>query len=72
MDNLYFANSRIHIGAGVHHHPRQTIGNKLAMKRHDIRFLPLLILVMLINILSQTPHETGHHMVYQLMGHEPV
>jgi len=37
-----------------------------------IRFLPLLILVMLVNILSQTTHETGHHLVYQLMGHEPV
>jgi len=39
---------------------------------HHIRFLPLLILAMLVNILSQTTHETGHHMVYQVMGHEPV
>jgi len=42
------------------------------MKLHHIRFLPLLILAMLVNILSQTTHETGHHIVYQLMGHEPV
>jgi hypothetical protein len=27
---------------------------------------------MLVNILSQTTHETGHHMVYQLMGHDPI
>jgi len=37
-----------------------------------INFLPLLILAMLVNILSQAVHETGHHMVYQIMGHEPV
>ncbi len=42
------------------------------MKTYQTRFLPLLILVMLLNILSQTTHETGHHMVYQIMGHEPV
>ncbi|MCP5094235.1 MAG: hypothetical protein GY943_01650 [Chloroflexi bacterium] len=42
------------------------------MKLHQIRFLPLLILVMLVNILSQTTHETGHHLVYQVMGHDPV
>ncbi len=42
------------------------------MKLHQIRFLPLLILAMLVNILSQTVHETGHHMVYQIMGHEPI
>ena len=37
-----------------------------------LRFLPLLILAMLINILAQAAHETGHHIVYQVMGHEPV
>ena len=37
-----------------------------------IRFLPLLILAMLVNILSQMVHEAGHHMVYQSMGHNPV
>lgn len=42
------------------------------MKLHEIRFLPLLILAMLVNILSQATHETGHHMVYQIMGHDPV
>lgn len=35
-------------------------------------FLPLLILAMLVNILAQAVHETGHHLVYQVMGHEPV
>jgi hypothetical protein len=42
------------------------------MKLPQIRFLPLLVLAMLVNILSQTTHETGHHLVYQLMGHEPI
>lgn len=42
------------------------------MKLYHMRFLPLLLLVMLVNILSQTAHETGHHMMYQLMGHDPV
>jgi len=27
---------------------------------------------MLVNILSQTIHETGHHLVYQVMGRDPV
>jgi hypothetical protein len=27
---------------------------------------------MLVNILSQTLHETGHHVVYQVMGRDPV
>lgn len=36
------------------------------------RFLPLLVLAMLVNILAQAVHETGHHLVYQAMGHEPV
>jgi len=46
------------------------IDSKVEM--YHIRFLPLLILAMLVNILAQTVHETGHHMVYQVMGHEPV
>lgn len=37
-----------------------------------LRFFPLLILAMLVNILAQAVHETGHHMIYQVMGHEPV
>ena len=37
-----------------------------------LRFFPLLILAMLVNILAQAVHETGHHLVYQVMGHEPV
>ena len=36
------------------------------------RFLPLLVLAMLVNVLAQAVHETGHHMVYQAMGHEPI
>ena len=39
---------------------------------HNIHFLPLLILAMLVNILAQAAHETGHHIAYQVMGHEPV
>ena len=27
---------------------------------------------MLVNILAQAVHETGHHLVYQVMGHKPV
>jgi len=43
------------------------------MKELDrVHFLRLLILAMLVNILGQAVHETGHHMVYQIMGHEPV
>ena len=38
----------------------------------QLRFLPLLLLAMLVNILAQAAHETGHHLVYQVMGHEPV
>ena len=37
-----------------------------------LRFFPLLILAMLVNILAQAVHETGHHLIYQGMGHEPV
>ena len=39
---------------------------------YNIHFLPLLILAMLVNILAQAAHETGHHIAYQVMGHEPV
>ena len=39
---------------------------------HRIPFLPLFVLAMLANILAQAVHETGHHLVYQVMGHEPV
>ena len=38
----------------------------------QISFLSLLVLSMLVNIFSQTTHETGHHLVYQLLGHGPV
>lgn len=38
----------------------------------QISFLSLLMLSMLVNIFSQTTHETGHHLVYQLLGHGPV
>lgn len=41
-------------------------------KSLQLRFLPLLVLAMLVNILAQAIHETGHHFVYQAMGHEPV
>jgi hypothetical protein len=39
---------------------------KVEPKIHSIRFLSLLILAMLVNILAQTAHETGHHFVYQV------
>lgn len=39
---------------------------------YQLRFLPLFVLAMLANILAQAVHETGHHLVYQLTGHEPV
>ncbi len=45
---------------------------KTETTRSILHFLPLLILAMLVNILAQAVHETGHHMVYQVMGHEPV
>jgi len=41
-------------------------------KINQLRFLPLLILAMLVNILAQAVHETGHHLAYQMMGYEPV
>jgi len=37
-----------------------------------LRFLPLFILAMLVNILAQVTHETGHLLAYEIMGHEPV
>jgi hypothetical protein len=39
---------------------------------HSIHFIPLLILAILVNILAQAAHETGHHIVYQVMEPEPV
>ena len=45
---------------------------KTGQKSHQIGFLSLLVLAFLVNILSQATHETGHHMVYQVMGREPV
>lgn len=47
-------------------------GSEGKTRLHQVRFLPLLILAMLVNILSQSVHETGHHLVYQIMGHDPV
>jgi len=41
-------------------------------KHVQLRFLPLLVLAMLVNVLAQAVHETGHHLVYQVMGHNPV
>jgi len=41
-------------------------------KNLQLRFLPLLVLAMLVNILAQAVHETGHHIAYQMMGHDPV
>ena len=37
-----------------------------------IGFWSLLILAMLVNILGQAIHETGHRLVYQVMGRDPV
>ena len=45
---------------------------KSQKKFHTIRFFPLFVLAMLVNILAQATHETGHHMVYQVTGHDPV
>ncbi len=39
---------------------------------YPIRFWSLLVVAMFVNIVSQTIHETGHHIVYQLMGRDPV
>lgn len=39
---------------------------------HKIGFMSLLILAMLVNILGQAIHETGHRLVYQVMGRDPV
>jgi len=45
-----------------------TAGNNL----HRIGFWSLLILAMLVNVMGQAIHETGHRLVYQVMGREPV
>ena len=37
-----------------------------------IGFWSLLILAMLVNVLGQAIHETGHSLIYQVMGREPV
>ena len=36
------------------------------------RFLPLLVLAMLVNIIGQATHETGHRVVLQITGRNPV
>ena len=41
-------------------------------KLYPIGFGPLLVLAMLVNVLSQTLHETGRHLAYQRMGRDPV
>jgi hypothetical protein len=41
-------------------------------KIHHINFLSLLVLAMLVNILGQATHESGHSLVFQLMGRDPV
>ena len=41
-------------------------------KTIPISFLSMLVLAMLVNILGQAIHETGHSSVYQLMGRGPV
>lgn len=42
------------------------------LKLGSIGFMPLFFLSMLVNIIAQAVHETGHHTGYQVMGHEPV
>ncbi len=42
------------------------------INHHKIGFWSLLILAMLVNILGQAIHETGHKLVYQVMGRDPV
>ena len=39
---------------------------------HKIEFWSLLIIAMLVNILGQAIHETGHRLVFQVMGRDPV
>jgi len=39
-------------------------------KNGQLRFLPLLILAMLVNILAQVTHETGHLLFFQVTGRE--
>ena len=42
------------------------------IKIPTLKNFPLLILAMLVNILAQVTHETGHLLAYEIMGHEPV
>lgn len=39
-------------------------------KIYQLRFLPLLILAMLANVLAQTTHETGHRLFFLVTGRE--
>jgi len=39
-------------------------------KFQPISFLPLLVLAMLVNILAQTVHETGHLLIFQVTGRD--
>lgn len=39
-------------------------------KFQPVSFLPLFVLAMLVNILAQVTHETGHLLCYQLTGRE--
>lgn len=45
---------------------------KETTRLQSIHFLSLFILAMMVNIIAQAVHETGHHLIYQVMGHEPV
>lgn len=45
---------------------------KETTRLQSIHFLSLFILAMLVNIIGQATHETGHRLVYQVTGHEPV
>jgi hypothetical protein len=42
------------------------------MDNRAVPFWRLLILAMLLNILAQTIHETGHWAIYQAFGHNPT
>ncbi len=45
---------------------------KIENKVYQISFLSCLLLAMLVNILGQASHESGHSLVYQIMGRDPV
>jgi len=45
---------------------------KETTRSQSIPFLALFALAMLVNILAQAVHETGHHLIDQVMGHEPI